>query len=76
MTYTPPEPAISTTAFSRDSSTQGYFSTAQLRSEVERVRRETLEEAAKVCDDKAKETFSSQCVTWGDYFGKAIRSLK
>ena len=29
---------------------------------------------AKLCDDKAKETFSSQCQTWGDYFARAIRA--
>lgn len=32
------------------------------------------EECAKVCDDKAKETFSGQCQTWGDYFAQAIRA--
>lgn len=32
------------------------------------------EECAKVCDDKAKETFSGQCQTWGDYFARAIRA--
>ena len=32
------------------------------------------EACAKVCDDKAKETFSSQCQTWGDYFACVIRA--
>ena len=32
------------------------------------------EECAKLCDDKAKETFSGQCQTWGDYFANAIRA--
>ena len=32
------------------------------------------EACAKVCDDKAKETFSSQCQTWGDYFARVIRA--
>ena len=32
------------------------------------------EECAKVCDDKAKETFSGQCQVWGDYFARAIRA--
>ena len=31
------------------------------------------EACVKVCDDKAKETFSGQCQTWGDYFARAIR---
>jgi hypothetical protein len=32
------------------------------------------EECAKVCDDKAKETFSGQCQVWGDYFARVIRA--
>ena len=32
------------------------------------------EACAKVCDDKAKETFSGQCAVWGDYFARAIRA--
>jgi hypothetical protein len=32
------------------------------------------EACAKVCDDKAKETFSGQCQVWGDYFAHAIRA--
>jgi hypothetical protein len=32
------------------------------------------EACAKVCDDKAKETFSGQCQVWGDYFARAIRA--
>ena len=32
------------------------------------------EKCAKVCDDKAKETFSGQCQTWGDYFARSIRA--
>ena len=32
------------------------------------------EACAKVCQDKAKQTFSSQCQTWGDYFANAIRA--
>jgi hypothetical protein len=32
------------------------------------------EECAKVCDEKAQKTFSGQCQTWGEYFGKAIRT--
>jgi hypothetical protein len=32
------------------------------------------EECAKLCDDKAKETFSGQCQVWGDYFARAIRA--
>ena len=31
-------------------------------------------ECAKLCDDKAKETFSGQCQTWGDYFARSIRA--
>ena len=32
------------------------------------------EACAKVCDDKAKETFSGQCQVWGDYFARVIRA--
>ena len=32
------------------------------------------ESCAKLCDDKAKETFSGQCQVWGDYFARAIRA--
>ena len=32
------------------------------------------EACAKLCDDKAKETFSGQCQVWGDYFARAIRA--
>jgi len=32
------------------------------------------EMCAKVCDDKAKNTFSAQCQVWGDYFARAIRA--
>jgi len=32
------------------------------------------EACAKLCDDKAKETFSGQCQVWGDYFAHAIRA--
>ena len=32
------------------------------------------EACAKVCDAKAKETFSAQCQVWGDYFAAAIRA--
>ena len=35
---------------------------------------EEREACAKVCDDKAKETFSGQCAVWGDYFARAIRA--
>jgi hypothetical protein len=32
------------------------------------------EACVKVCEDKAKETFSGQCQVWGDYFTAAIRA--
>jgi hypothetical protein len=32
------------------------------------------EACARVCDDKAKETFSGQCQVWGDYFARVIRA--
>ena len=32
------------------------------------------EACAKVCDDKAKDTFSGQCQVWGDYFARVIRA--
>ena len=35
---------------------------------------EEREACAKVCDDKAKQTFSGQCQVWGDYFARAIRA--
>lgn len=35
---------------------------------------EEREACAKVCDDKAKETFSAQCLRWGEYFAAAIRA--
>ena len=38
------------------------------------VRADEREACAKVCDDKAKETFSGQCQVWGDYFARAIRA--
>ena len=38
------------------------------------VRKEEREACAKLCDDKAKETFSGQCQVWGDYFARAIRA--
>ncbi len=37
---------------------------------------EEREACAKLCDDKAKETFSGQCQVWGDYFAHAIRERK
>jgi hypothetical protein len=37
------------------------------------VRADEREACAKVCDDKAKETFSGHCQVWGDYFARAIR---
>ena len=40
---------------------------------VEAARLEEREACARLCDDKAKETFSGQCQTWGDYFAKLIR---
>ena len=49
MKFTPPTPVIETTMFSRDSSTQGYYTIAQL----EQVRREAIEEWAKVCEDES-----------------------
>ena len=38
------------------------------------VRAAEREACAKVCDKKAKETFSGQCQVWGDYFARAIRA--
>jgi len=38
------------------------------------IREDEREACAKVCDDKARETFSRQCQTWGDYFARAIRA--
>jgi hypothetical protein len=38
------------------------------------VRADEREACAKVCDDKAKETFSGQCQVWSDYFARAIRA--
>lgn len=35
---------------------------------------EEREACAKVCADKAKQTFSGQCAVWGDYFARAIRA--
>lgn len=32
------------------------------------------EACAKVCYDKANETFSGHCQVWGDYFARAIRA--
>lgn len=32
------------------------------------------EACAKLCDDKAKETFSGQCQVWGDHFARVIRA--
>ena len=34
------------------------------------------EACAKVCYDKANETFSGQCQVWGDYFARAIRARR
>jgi hypothetical protein len=42
----------------------------EIKIEVEAER----EACAKVCEDKAKETFSGQCQVWGDYFTAAIRA--
>lgn len=32
------------------------------------------EECAKVCEEKAKETFSEHCQVWGNFFARAIRA--
>jgi hypothetical protein len=32
------------------------------------------EACARVCYDKANETFSGHCQVWGDYFARAIRA--
>lgn len=45
-----PKAAIETTAFSRDSSTQSYYTEAQLKQAV----RDALEEAAKRCKAEAE----------------------
>lgn len=44
--YTPPEPACPKSGTRQP---ENLYTEAQLRSEVERVRRETVEECAKVC---------------------------
>ena len=41
---------------------------------LKRLVADEREACAKVCDDKAKETFSGQCAVWGDYFARAIRA--
>ena len=50
MNYTPPEPPAATLS-DPDGQTLALFTESQLRSEVERVRRETVEECARVCID-------------------------
>lgn len=51
MNYTPPEPDgfYEQEYMGEPSRIEPRFTEAQLRSEVERVRRETVEECAKVC---------------------------
>ena len=53
-TYTPPEPVHSSLAFvafrTGMSPVVHYFSESQLRSEVERIRRETVEECARIAE--------------------------
>ena len=41
---------------------------------LKRLVADEREACAKVCDKKAKETFSGQCAVWGDYFARAIRA--
>ena len=47
---------------------RSYEREIQLEVEAER------EACAKVCYDKANETFSGHCQVWGDYFARAIRA--
>lgn len=68
--YTPPEPAVPASDMIQnvDGLLGELFTLAQLRSEVERVRRETIEYVANEMDG----LFS----LGGDDIGKVIRSLK
>ena len=50
------------------------FETDELERFAALVAAAEREACAKVCDDKAKETFSGQCQVWGDYFARAIRA--
>ena len=67
--YTPPEPAIHIpfgsyqVKFEIDNAVP-MFTEAQLRSEVERVRRETIEECAEAIDDACREQImtASDCI--------------
>jgi hypothetical protein len=47
---------------------------SELDRKLAEMEQEEREACAKVCDDKAKETFSGQCQVWGDYFARAIRA--
>ena len=46
----------------------------RIRAVVREAERREREACAKVCDDKAKDTFSRQCQVWGEYFARAIRA--
>lgn len=54
--------------------TPDLFGVSQIERFADLVAAAEREACAKVCDDKAKETFSGQCQTWGDYFARAIRA--
>ena len=64
------------TDFRQLCNTFGFAPSRALRELIDCVRAQEIEACAKVCDDKAKETFSGQCQVWGDYFARAIRARK
>lgn len=65
MNYTPPEPNPYVDV--------PLYTEAKLRSEVEKARREAIEEAAKEADYWYELNKSHRC---GDYIAAAIRGLK
>jgi hypothetical protein len=75
MMRTPlPEPVIAREECAINS--DEYYTESQLRAYGQAIREETLEDAAKVCDEAANRTFSSQCAVWGDKFARDIREMK
>jgi len=51
-----------------------FFQTNKVERFAALVAEAEREACARVCDDKAKETFSGQCQVWGDYFARVIRA--